>query len=815
MSRLAYWSVLLFGLLFNNRYAVADAYSILGLLSPLKSVSGDTKLSAMSALPKKLERHEQHDMPLNFIDEILSFVIDEEEQVWLKKHPTVRVAIKNLGIPYDGIRANQQWFGPAADVLNYFAYVTGLKLQPVYIGEDLSAEEVIRNDIADVLISVPITQKISTGKMSSPYYSTNWSLVIQESRKGWPMYKVAKVGQAGWSTSNIPESKVNTVFVPSAAEALSLLEQSVVDAAYINFELATREIAQRYKGILHMVENHPYENEQVAFVVVDKYSHLFNLLNRFIGNLRQVDLQQLKNKWYLPEATQHTCYPNEVTVVIVPVLLIFIAIICALILVIRRVRIARVEAETANQAKSAFLAMMSHEIRTPMNGVMGVIDLLQTKSLNMEQQHLLQLAAYSAQTLLRVIDDILDYSKIETGKLELEYAALDLVETIESAVELYLPAAEKKGLLLRCLVSCEFYRKITGDSLRLRQMIGNLVDNALRFTQQGSIHVIAQFTADGYLKISVIDTGIGIAVEQQSRLFLPFSQADSSTTRQYWGSGLGLAIVKRMTDMLQGKIGLLSAPNKGTEIFITIPVNFAKENYSLFLNLDNIKVCVESNNILFKECVLGWLTLFSAIVVEHGEYADIKIIDKQKIVALSVNKYQTVLTGYFSMSKLFLTLQRYLHKTDMLPCDLSANKVLAPAAKNQDTVLLVEDNELNQAIVAKQLNNIGVDVKVASDGEKGLYCWQQYKPKLIFLDCHMPKMDGYALCRMIRQQEQEESLARTIIIALTANALLGEAEKCIAVGMDDYLVKPVSSSALQKILRKWLLKNNDDKGVQA
>lgn len=513
-------------------------------------------------------------------------------------------------------------------------------------------------------------------------------------------------------------------------------------------------------------------------------------------------------------------------------------------------------ADAANHAKSNFLANMSHEIRTPMNGVLGMLEILEHTKLDQEQTRIIGTIRGSARSLLAIIGDILDFSKIEAGQMHLEAVSSDITEIIESTSRLFLGAAAAKGIVLKCFVASAVRGPFLTDPVRLRQILSNLINNAIKFTETGSVSVTCDIQSDAtgiFFHIVVKDTGIGISSEAQKRLFAPFAQADDAITRHFGGTGLGLSICRRLAELMGGSVTLASTKGVGTTITLSIPARVAASDQAQKkLDLKGVRVLLLSPDALERRYFADYVSYWGSDVVSVATVdqipsapgQDISVILAPAALAQDIERACQTLKRPLVAGEPPLRVVLFSYAEDSAQAHSNTNIVTTSAMSRAQIVtavavaagrespevetyssvtplrapltsidrekairegrliLLAEDHPVNREVIMRQLQLLGYAAEAVENGLHALDAMQKQHYGLLLTDCNMPEMDGFALTAAIRKSEHNGR--RLPIIALTANAMQGEAERCLNAGMDDYLSKPVKLKVLKKILGKWL-----------
>ncbi|MDD3449099.1 MAG: response regulator, partial [Gammaproteobacteria bacterium] len=511
---------------------------------------------------------------------------------------------------------------------------------------------------------------------------------------------------------------------------------------------------------------------------------------------------------------------------------------------------ARRNAEGTARAKSEFLASMSHEIRTPMHGVLGMLELIGNTALTEEQREYVDTARSSADSLLNLINDILDFTKIEAGRIELAQLEFDPALLVEEVTALLARSQSASGLEVACHIPAPLPTLVRGDPFRLRQVLTNLVGNAVKFTEAGEVVVRAEAeaaTEDGIrLRFTIRDTGIGIDTATRERLFQVFYQADSTDTRRYGGTGLGLAISRQLVELMGGEIGVDSRPGLGSTFWFSVRLGrVAEEGRPQLAELAGLRALVVDDNATNRlilrdylrhmglqavECGDGGTALEKlGAAAEAGNPLPVALLDLQmpgmdglelarriradaRLARTTLVLLSSVTPGDSERAGIDAWLMKPVRQGQLQDALLTVLRHDRPArpdpgagAKNlSGRILLVEDNPVNQKVARSMLRKLGLDAEVAANGRAAMQRVASDRYDVILMDCQMPEMDGFEATTAIRRLEQERGLPRTPVIAMTAAALAGDRDRCLDAGMDDFLSKPVKLGVLREAVMRWL-----------
>jgi signal transduction histidine kinase/DNA-binding response OmpR family regulator len=518
----------------------------------------------------------------------------------------------------------------------------------------------------------------------------------------------------------------------------------------------------------------------------------------------------------------------------------------------RELRDALDEAQVANRTKDEFLAKVSHEIRAPLNGVLGMADILLRSKLDDHQRHLMRTLQESGDSLLRIINDILDFSRIESGRLAMQKRKFDPVATIESTVDIMARSVQSKGLEFIYYLPVNFPKAMEGDPDRLRQVLLNLLDNAVKFTERGEVSLQGKIehdtNRDVLMRLEVCDTGVGIPENARSRIFEPFNQADSSSTRRFMGTGLGLTISKQLIEAMNGEIGFSSLMPSGTCFWVKLPLDkypanavypsndallgrrilIAESNPScravlarLIDEIGCVSDPVDSGRVALERIrAMGRNARYDAVIVDSS----LTDVDGLELARISHREASTIPMPFILLtpantddelvsSSIWIagTLEKPVRRERLsqalrslidTPVDTDLEQIPErPKALKNLRVLVAEDNPVSQEVMRYILEGLGCQVEVASDGRQALDAFERTPFNIVLLDCQMPHVDGYQVAQKIRQREG--AWQHTPLLALTASAMESDRQHCLAVGMDDYLTKPVNEKMLLEAISRW------------
>ncbi|MFM5324959.1 ATP-binding protein [Aeromonas veronii] len=760
------------------------------------------------------------------------FLLRPDERTWLSTLPPMKLGLIPGWSPFSMQDKEGVWSGLIADYLSLLREKLGLAYHNVSVKSWPDLQQLLlHHEIDMTVLPVRIVERLAGWHGSTIF--TAFPMVLVTARGSIPIGDLSDLaGKKLLLTDSmllpqlrtlVPDLKLITT--KSASEGLAHVAAGEGDAYIGNLVVVSRLVTEQFDDRLHIAAPTPFKDELVV-AVREPYVPLLPLVNRVLASMSDKEKRQIRNSWLalnysegIPRAKLvRTLLPAGVAITLF-ILVLSVAYWRLRQEIVRRHQVeaalarAKAKAESAATQKGEFLATMSHEIRTPMNGIIGMAEQLTFTELTQDQRQMVEVINRGAQGLHALIDNVLDFAKLEAGKMQLEEAPFLVRELLDSVLTMTVSEVHRKGLRVYLWADAGVAARVSGDTLRLRQILFNFVSNAIKFTERGFIEISVQLLSQGegqqQLCFGVRDSGIGMSPEALGRIFNAFEQAESSTTRSYGGTGLGLSICQTLATLMGGEIRLESAPGLGTFISLTVTLpELAQREPDLRLNgvqahiaLHDDKLC---HTLLLHLDALGVTrTLESGDA--HLRFTDHELVGNGLIRVLPLATplgYRCDEEGYtLNSNPMTWHAVREVCYRQLGLSDGTATKAMRKSAPMQPCrVLLVEDNPLNQSLVIRQLRQLGMNCDVAEHGQQALEMVAQHPYELVLCDCQMPVMDGYEFTRRIRAAEKGE---RQLIIAMTANVLPEQAERCSAAGMDDLLDKPVLLDTLRQMLLKW------------
>ncbi len=815
-------------------------------------------------------------IPVALSNDSSSIELTTSERAYLESISPITFTGDPDWLPYEAFDEDGQYIGQVADHLKIIQRMLGVEFEFIPTKTWTESVELAKSGEVDILSETSSSFLSEQLLFTKNYSKTPVVFVMRNTEDYVDSFEQIRDQRIGLVKDyGITSAVVTTYpnqkfyFFDSIQDALVGVSTRKIDAVFTNSPQALYNIKVLGLQNVRLVGKSDFDLS-LAFAVQPDKPELVAILNRALDAIiNSKEQQAIYDKWNAVEYSEKINY-RLIYQILAAVL--FILAFGSLWLyklkkeinrrkrIAKKLLIAEQDAKMANKAKSNFLAVISHELRTPLNGIMGMLELLEKSKLTSEQMTMAHLARTSSENLLSILNDVLDFSKIEANKMDLIIEPANINEMIEACVNTLAQNAYDKGLFLEMFVSPELNRQFQIDAARISQIVNNFLNNAIKFTSKGGVSVYAKLLSndDGtnQLSISIKDTGIGISEDNQAKLFQDFVQVGVESQRQFSGSGLGLSICKRLSELMGGSIELESNMNFGTKINYSQAVEYSHTDVSKKEKWCGFRFSILSNDRLVCDILEQHLTYSGgsvhvpSIISEKTAMlkamidkldVDIIFIDKALLLSLVREEKLGNATSYIKQliphtkviqlvnednlsANSFMPNNALLNTNPLQPSflellvDISLDIVddtdVLPSANNAQSpkksikLLVAEDHPTNRSLITRQLDHLGYQYEVVEDGYQAMSTWKNGNFDGVLTDCHMPNTDGYALSRYIR----EHSKVDIPIIAMTANALSGEKEKCIQNGMNDLLVKPIQIADLDKCLSHWIASNATSRG---
>ncbi|WP_058485283.1 response regulator [Defluviitalea phaphyphila] len=816
--------------------------------------------------------------------------LTDNEIKFINENPVIRVGIDPKFVPFEFIDKDGRYKGIASDYLNMISKKTGLKFK---VMEGLTwveaYEEALEGNI-DVLAAISKTEERENHFLfSKPYYNFKRVIVVRDTKRISGIQDLQGKTVAVQKNSShhsylLSYPKINLSLYNSVEEALTAVASGTEDFFVGNLATTNYIIRSNALTNLKFVAFEQEEEQGIHIAVRKDWPELISIINKAIDAITEEEKISIINKWI--DLNTENNYKEIIKAILIIGGIVVIALIISSYWIIRLkkeiekrkkiqedLEIAKKEAEKANQFKSSFLARMSHEIRTPLNAIIGMTYLLKKTKINLTQKMYIDRIIQSSSNMLSIVNDILDFSKIEAGKVELEYISFDLDKLIYDVINIVSYKIDEKKIGLNLSKDPLIPNWFIGDEKRIEQILLNLLNNAIKFTEKGEvsleIRLIAKEGSKYHLSFIIKDTGIGMTQEQINKLFTPFTQADVSISRKFGGTGLGLSIVKNFVDMMNGEIKVYSTEGEGSTFIVRLSLNLDEKKeleYKASISKEhfkNIKILILEKNTSNMNIIANYLRTFGIeCELTTSETSALSMLESttgkfSKPFDLVIIDYETPIGGGFrfvdcikknknipKLPKIIMMLpimrEDLFDRLEKHEIDFGIGKPVIPSilfnaileifklkvvAANQSyrmieknnkpldgsyTVLLVEDNQTNQLIASSLLEQMGINVIIANDGEQGIKLFKEYYNTidLILMDLHMPVMNGYEASKAIRK------LSKTVpIVAMTADVVNGVKEECEKNGIYNYISKPFDPEYFIQKIKSILNQNHFNKHI--